>query len=184
MWFTENPWPPILIVATLATALACLWFQRQQTKYLAGAIALALACVPIFFVEQSIVTEGEKIEANVRAMVDHCVRGDADGVLDFVAANANESRATIIQALNLVDVEDDARVTDVEVKLETGKTQATSRFRCSATINLHMMQHRARHPSHWRLRWRLISGKWKVTDIHRLDVVTGEQIRNALEHRE
>lgn len=183
MWVTENPWPPIVILVTLAVVLAGVWTQNQRSVFLLGVLGLLAAAVAVFVIERQIVTESERIEANVEAMVDAAVRGNVDEVVAFISPQENLLRRIVQSGLDLVDVEEDARVTDESVRMTTGGTQAISQFRVNATISLKNPPHRGHHPSRWEMTWRRIGKDWKVVEIRRLNPVTGEEMQ-VMDHRE
>lgn len=183
MWFTETPWPPIVILVTVAAVLAGLWTKNPRKSTLLGVVVLLIASLGVYVVERQIVTESERVEENVQSMVDAAVRGNVDEVVAFISPQEDGLRRMVKYGLEMVDVEDDARVTDLSVQMTTGKTQAIARFRVNATIRIRSMQHEGRHPSRWEFIWRKSGKDWKVTEMRRLNVLTGEPM-GVMDHRE
>lgn len=183
MWFTETPWPPIVILVTVAIVLAGIWSQNQRSVFLLGILGLLAGAVAVFVVERQIVTETERVEANIHAMVDAAVRGNVDEVLAFISPQENNLRRIVQFGLDQVDIEDDARVTDATVQMTTGGTQAISRFRVNATINIAKLPHHGHHPSRWEMTWRRVGKDWKVFELRRLNPVTGEPM-DVMERQE
>lgn len=173
MWFTENAWPPIIILSVVAVILFGLWQSQRRSGYLAGVVIALFAAVGVYFVEGAIVTEAELIETSVQQMVAACERGDIPATVGFIAPQEVALQLQIAAAMALVDVENDVRVTDLDVRMVAGGTQAVSHFRANATIGIKSMGHRARHPSRWELTWQKTGDDWKVIEIQRLNVVDG-----------
>lgn len=176
MWFTETAWPPIAIGVVLAFALLIAWNVTQRSSYLVGALGLALACVGVYFAEEQIVTEAEKVEAAVYEVTGAFRDDDLEKTLSYISPSEEGMRLAVTAANALYDVEDDLRITDVRVETRANDTLAVSRFRANATISSRKGGFRGHHPTHWELTWRKIGGEWKITDYQRLHVVTGEPI--------
>lgn len=176
MWFTETAWPPIAIGVVLAFALLIAWNVTQRSGYLFGAVGLALACVGVYFIEEQIVTEAEKVEAAVYEVTAAFRDDDLEKTLSYISPAETVMRLEVAGAHAMADVEDDLRITDVRVETRANDTLAISRFRANATISARQGGHRGHHPTYWEMTWRKIGGEWKITDYQRLHVVTGEPI--------
>src|SRR5262245_25426772 len=96
-WFTENPWPPIVILGVAAGVLVAVWSSQKRGIWLMGALAAVLAAVAVFFVERSIVTEGERVEKNIFDLAAAFVREDRDAVPGYFSVRAPELRATALE---------------------------------------------------------------------------------------
>lgn len=176
MWFTETPWPPILICLILAVLLFAGWFASRRSGFLAGIPGLAVLSVLIYVGEQQIVTNRERVLEQVYDITSAFQRGDLEGTLELVSVQAPEIRALITGAMQIVEVEDDLRITDESVTLASGETRATTHFRANATVALKTGSFRGHQPSRWELTWQLEAGEWRVIDVQRLKIMTRENI--------
>ncbi|HTI51578.1 MAG TPA: hypothetical protein VL475_11525 [Planctomycetaceae bacterium] len=174
MWFTENPWPPIVILGIVAVALGAAWLSQKRGIWLVGAVLALIGCVVVFQVERTIVTEGERVEANVHALVNAFQKKDHPATLAFFSRQAPQWRTTAEQALNDVVVEDDLDVKDMSVRIFSEGSQAVSQFRANGTVEYKGF--RAYHPSRWELRWQKEGTDWKIVDVIRLSPFKDERL--------
>ena len=176
MWFTETPWPPILAISVLAALLIAAAYSKQRSIYLLGVAALVLISGAIYVVERLIVTESEKVEASVYGITSAFQRADLEGTLEFFSPEDSEDRALVETALNMVTVEDDLRITDVQITMSAEETLAVSHFRANATVHAKGYGNISRHPSRWELTWRREQGEWRVVRVQRLHPLSGDPI--------
>ena len=89
MWFTENPWIPMLICG--ACGLICLGVWNSQRRNLQFYLALMfLGCTGlIYVVERAIVTEGELLQQDVIQMCDQFRHRDAATLVSRVVKTFN-----------------------------------------------------------------------------------------------
>jgi hypothetical protein len=177
MWFTETPWPPIVILSVLAAILVGVWYPERRGWPLVLVGVLAVLGVGTYFLERVIVTDAERIETSVLEMVEACKRDDVEGTLDFISPQAVRLQAEIAFAMGLADVEEDVHVSDLSVDMVAGRTQAVSHFRANGTINVPSIGHRGPHPSRWELTWQKTGSDWKVIQIRRLNVIDGREMK-------
>jgi hypothetical protein len=176
MWFTETPWPPIVILLIVAAILVGVWYPNRRGWPLVGVALIVVLCVGIYFVEREIVTDREVVEASVLDMVEACKSGDVDATLAFISPQRAALRVLIGGAMKLVDIEDDVHVTDLDVRMVAGRTQAISHFRANGTISAPSFQFHGSQPSRWELTWQKTGDGWKVIEIKRLSVVEGREL--------
>ena len=178
MWFTENPWPPILILAAVAVLLLFAWTSNRRTPFLAGGIGLLLLCAGIFVIEQQIVTESERVAQNAHDLVWAFKRQESDKTLSYISPQAEDIRTLVLSQIRNVKLGDDLRVTDVSVEM-VGKQQqrAVSKFRASATIAMSVGQMHS-GPTRWALTWQREGNAWRVIKVDRLDPMTGKSLNN------
>ena len=172
------------------------WLSRRQTGYLAG-VALCLAlCGLVFVLEGQIVTERERVQQRLfdfaaafqrdslqHGLVNLAVDGPVPHTLSFISDSAADIRQMAVRALELVDVQDDVRISDVRTTLTNDNSRATTHFRASATINV-AMGNVGRQPTRWELTWRREEGEWRVLRAQRLNFMTGEPLADPLTGRE
>jgi hypothetical protein len=172
MWFTETPWPPILICTVAIVCLVAMWQSNQRKGTLLAAGGLLIATVAIYFVERAIVTESEQLEAAVIELTDAFQRNDEQTTLSFFSKSAVEERLAVKAAMKLVDVGKDLRITDDHVRFMAGKTRAISHFRANATIKLAGRDF-GKQPTRWELTWQREAEEWKIIRVQRLNPING-----------
>lgn len=177
MWFTDTPWPPILICSVLGVLLVAAWYPNRRGIYLLGVVGLIFLSGAIYAVEQHIVTEAERIEKSVLDVTRAFERADLEKTLSFFARTDTQDRKDVTAAMLLVEVEEDLRITDLQVKMMENNSRAVSHFRANATIRVLGQVHRGRHPSRWELTWQKEAEDWKIVSVRRLNIVTGEEMR-------
>jgi hypothetical protein len=175
MWFTETPWPPIVICTCFGVLSFAAWYAHKRAVYLALTLLIAFAAAGVFLVERYVVTEAERVENAVYGLTSAFQRRDLEGTLEFISRNAPDMRTLAERGLQLVTVEDDLRITDVQIGMLDNDTRAISRFRANATVRLGGMNSGSRQPSRWLLTWQLEEGVWKVIRIESLDPLSGDQ---------
>ncbi|HLQ46903.1 MAG TPA: hypothetical protein VK137_19310, partial [Planctomycetaceae bacterium] len=119
MWFTETPWPPIIILCVIGVLLFLGWLSQRRTGYLAG-VALCVALSGFVWVlERQIVTEREQVEQRLldfaatfqreslqRGPVNLLLGGPEPQTFAFISASAKEVKDLALQALDLVDIQE------------------------------------------------------------------------------
>lgn len=175
MWFTETPWPPVVLALVGAAFLLVAWSSRGQTKFLVGAVLLVLLCVVIYVVEGQIVTDAERVEASVHELC-HAFQRKDEATYDYISQTAPEIKVALMGAMALVRVQDDLSVTDVSVEMLAQNSRALSHFRANATIDVVGYGNVGRQPSRWELTWQREDDEWKVIRVTRLHPITGEEM--------
>ena len=195
MWFTETPWPPILIFCVFGVLLFLGWVSQRKTGYLAG-VALCLAlCGLVFVVEQQIVTETERVEQRLLDFTaafqrDSLQRGLLNAVIgggpeleSLKFLQGDEVRRLATHALDLVDIQDDVRISDIRTKMSNKDSRAITQFRASASVTVSGYG-AVRQPSRWELTWGKEDGEWKVLRATRLNFMSGQPMDNPFAMRE
>src|ERR671918_623537 len=95
MWFTETPWPPIIILLVVCCFLVAAWQGSRRGAYLGGVAVLLAACVGIFLLEENIVTDAELVEQHVHDLCRAFQRKDLKSTLDFFSPQAPEYRLIV-----------------------------------------------------------------------------------------
>jgi hypothetical protein len=175
MWFTEDPWPPVLILAVLALVFGLAWHANQRPRHLLLAIGCAGLGLVVLIVEEMIVTEAEEVEAQVYALAEAVTREDYEKVLDFLSAEAGPLRAEVGSVIQDVEVEDNLRITDLRVSHKSGSDTAESHFRANGSVTWRK-SFTSNVTTRWNLTWRKAEGAWKIIQIERLDPIKGEVI--------
>lgn len=182
MWFTENPWPPIVFFCIAAAVFGVIWLNSQRVKHLLIALGLLVSTGLIFGLELIIVTEGERIEQHVLDLTSAFQKKDLDKTLGFFSTQNEKDRNLIKIAYGMVTIDDDLRVTDVIVEVKAENSLATSHFRANGTISVTGNSYTGHIPSRWLLSWRKEEGLWKITNTTRLHPIQNEEMQ-PLERR-
>ncbi len=195
MWFTETPWPPILILSVLGVLLFLGWVSQRKTGYLAGLALCVALCGIVFVVEQQILTELERVEQRLldftaafqrdslkRGLVNVLIGGGGElESLKFLQGDEVHRLAT--HALDLVDIQDDVRISDIRTRMSNQDSRAITQFRASASVAVSGYS-AARQPSRWELTWGKEGGEWKVLRATRLNFMSGQPLDNPFAVRE
>lgn len=188
MWFTEDAWSPIIVCIVVALICGIAWSTTQRIKYLIAAIIILLGAVTIHFVEQAIVTPSEQVEQNLYDLVLTFAREsrelggssnkplpDSIQCLRFFSVQDTVDRARVAAALLVADVDEDVRVTDVQIRMTNEDTRAITHFRANATVRAGSFS--GHHASRWELTWQREGGEWKVTQTKMLNIINGSEQR-------
>lgn len=174
MWFTENPWPPVLICCALSAAALATWFSRRETKWLTLGLGGLLLAAGFWWLERQIVTDRERVEQLVVTLVDEFQRKDREAVIAHFSPQAPEWRVLVGKALDLVEIKD-VKVRDLSVRMTSNNAQAVSHFRANGTV-IFAGNASGYQPSRWELTWRRERGEWKVIDVVRLNPLRDERL--------
>lgn len=175
MWITETAIPPMIICSIIAVVLFVQWYLRQQMKYLIGCVAMVGALVGFYFLELNIITESERVEADLYGLVSAFEKKEVEPTLNYISPRALQLRALVLTALNLVTINGELRITDVMTELKSENSIATTHFRANGTATFGDIS--GSSPTRWELTWQKMGGEWKVTKASRLNPITGEPLR-------
>jgi len=197
MWFTETPWPPIIGLCFVGVLLFLGWMSQRNTGFLAG-VALCLAlCGIVFFVEQQVVTERERVEQRLldfavafqqdslrKGLVNLVVPGPEPATLSYIGASADSTKRMAEAALSYVDLPEAVRISDVRTTMSNSDSRAVTQFRASATVKAGSDSDGVHYPTRWELTWQREKGDWKILRATRLHFNTGEALQNPFTNRE
>ncbi|MBT4864192.1 MAG: hypothetical protein HON53_03600 [Planctomycetaceae bacterium] len=175
MWFTETPWPPILVCLAIGAVLVYRFSVTQRSVFLGVALAMVGLAVGIYFIEQAVITESEQIEANVLLLADAVQQDDVEGMLSFLSPREDELRTKIAGGLALYDVGDDLRITDLHVRMEAEDSIGISHFRANGTISGKGSGGTLRVATRWELTWRRVEDQWEITRVVRLHPIRNNE---------
>ena len=77
-------------------------------------------------------------------------------------------------AIPLVDMNEDYRITDVQIQTFANNTGATSHFRVNATVHMPTQGNLGHMPFRFNGKWRIEAGQWRLTEIEELDPINGQ----------
>lgn len=174
MWFTEDPWPPIILFVMIGIALAFVAHSQQKPRLFVAAIFMGILCGMTYFIDQAVVTEGEKIESAIYDLARAFHENDRAGTLNYFSPQNPDLQLLANGALDLVDIEDDYRITDLDIETSADNTLARSHLRVNVTARVLGVTSPAR--TRWNLEWRKEDGKWRIVEVHRLDPISGAEM--------
>ena len=174
-WFTETPWPPIIILAIVAVVCLAAWASQKRGSWLVAGLLAVVAAVAVFLIERSVVTEAERVEQSVNALADAFQRKDREGTLSFFSLQAPELRAQVAQALDWVDMPNGIDIKDTRVRTSNENTRAVSHFRANGVVSFRGLgsSHAA---SRWEVTWQKEAAQWKIIDVQRLNPYKDEKM--------
>src|SRR5438067_2019611 len=112
-WFTENPWPLMIILAIAAIACLAAWASQKRGLWLVAGMLAVVGMGAVYLIERSVVTEAERVGQNVHALAAAFQRKDRDGTLSFFSLQAPELRVQVEQALDWVDLPNGIDIKDM-----------------------------------------------------------------------
>ena len=175
MWFTETPWPPILICLAIGAFLVYRFSVTQRSVFLGAALAMVGLSAGIYFIEQAVITESERIEAKVYLLADAVQQGDIEGTLNFLSPRADKMRARIGGAMALYEIDDDLRITDLQVRMTAENSLGISVFRANGTVTGKGSGFSGPARTRWQMTWHREAGEWKITEIIRLHFIRNNE---------
>jgi len=174
MWFTENPWPVVVICLIVTAIFAARAIQTGLGRnWLLVGLGVLLA-VGTYLAEQSIVTPAEEVELRVHEAIDHCIEGDVNSVLGMISEGQPGMRVLAMAGLSMADIHDDMRITDLNVRMTAQNSRAISHFRANGTISAGGVSMTGHATTRWEVTWQQENGEWKIVDITRLHPINGE----------
>lgn len=175
MWFTENPWPPMIIAAIFAVIFLLMWNANRRGLHLVLALLCLLLCGGFYFLERAIITEGERLQQRVVQLCED-FRDKKPGVLGYVSDAAPEVKALFTGALLTVSVGKDMRLSDFQTQLLKNDTEATVHFRANASVNVVGFGDVGYQPARIILTFVREKGEWKIIKVQRLNPLNGKEM--------
>lgn len=176
MWFTENPWPGVILFLILGG----IFLGRAMSKGLGRDWILAFilfACsAGAYFLEQAIVTPGEEVELRVQEVVQACIDNKVPMVVDSISKGQVALRTLALTGLTMADIHEDMHVSDLSVEMTAQNSRALSRFRANGTVSVGNMSYSGHAATRWELTWQREEGEWRIVEIKRLNPITGEEM--------
>jgi hypothetical protein len=175
MWFSENPWPPMIIAAILAAVFLLMWNANHRGLHLVVAALFALLCGGFYFLEQAIVTEGERLQQRVVQLCED-FRDKKPTVLEYVSDTAPQVKLQFASALVMVTVGKDLRLSDFQTALTKDNTEGTVHFRANASLNVVGVGDVGYSPARLILTFQREKGEWKIIKVQRLNPLNGKEM--------
>jgi hypothetical protein len=166
-WFTENPWPLIIILGMVAAASLAAWSSQKRSLWLIASGVAVIAAIGVYVIAHSVETEGERVAKEIHALADAFTKKDHDRTLAFFSPKAADLRLKCEGALLLVEFPNGIDIKDVSVVVTNQKSRAVSVFRANGTVSVTALgtSHAA---SRWEVTWQKEAGQWKIVEVQRL----------------
>lgn len=181
-WFTESPWPLVVILGIAACVMLAIWSGQKRGAWLVGSLAAILAAVTVVFVERSIVTEAERVEQRVLDFTRAFQQHDHDRTLSCISMQAPKLRQLAELALEQVTVQNDLSIKDMHVRLTNENSRAVSRFRANGTIVFGGTNY-GPQPSLLEVTWQKEQNEWKATEVRRFNPIRENEEMGVMEQR-
>jgi hypothetical protein len=183
MWFTEDPWPPMLLCGFGALVGVGVWSGSKRALPLGFSVACLIAAGVIYVVERIVLTPAEQVEALVVRLVDEFRRKDA-AALDHFSRQAAAYRTLCQAAMEMVDVEDDLQLSDFRTRVSNNNSRAVTQFRAKGTVSVRpFMTSKTYQPSRFELTWTREGEHWRIIEVRRLHPFKDGEELGLLEHR-
>ena len=171
-WITENPWPGLVMLGGVA-AVCWILGVRHRGRIVLGCLLLG---VLLWFVEARIVTHSEQLDGQLETLRKGFAEGSEELVFSQISPAAAELRDTARQGLSLVRLSPMFGIRDVDVVISPDGMTAEVSLRANGLLTVRHSDTTAHAATRWKTTWRMESGTWKLSNVVRLNPVTGEAI--------
>jgi hypothetical protein len=171
-WFTENPWPLMLILSGVAVVMLIL----GDTKGRSIAVVFALLAAGVYFLESAIVTPAEQIEGDLQTMLGSFIAEDLNAINRQIDDQADHLKQKAEQGLKLVNLDKGFHMQDIVVTVAEDGQKAVAELRANGSLTIENSNTPYHAATRWRTHWKLDRTTWKMTEVHRLNPVTGDEI--------
>jgi hypothetical protein len=165
-WFTENPWPLIVILGIVAAVCLAVWSSQKRGLWLGASIFAVIAAIGVYVLAQSVETEAERVAKEIDALTDAFTKKDQDRTLAFFSPKAVDLRLKCVAALAMVDFPNGIDIKDVSVEVKNQNSLAISFFRANGTVSV-TPGGSGHIASRWKVTWQKEAGLWKIVDVRR-----------------
>lgn len=178
MWFTENPWPPMLLCGAGALVALGFWASSKRAIPLLVSCACLIGAGIVYLIEQAILTPAEQVESQLIELVEQFRRKDP-AALGHFSRRAEDLRHLCQRAMDIVEVEDDLQLSDIHTRLTNENSRAVTHFRAKGTVSIpSLMVARTYQPLRFELTWIREGETWRIFAIRRLHPFKeGEELR-------
>lgn len=168
-YITENPWPLIILLAGIAIAA----FASGIAKGKSIALVCVLLAVGLYFVEQSLISPAEELEAEISVMLDNFKAKNVDAITAQIVNGKDDLIATAKKGVEIVDLGDSFKIKDVQVTIDSDST-ATAMVRANGPVTV--PGYNGHTPTFWKTTWQKSGDRWKLSNAIRLDNVSGKEV--------
>jgi hypothetical protein len=175
MWFTEDPWPPMLLCGVGAIVAVAFWSSSKRVLPL---VISALCCVlagGVYLVEAAILTPAEQVEGLVVQLCHEFQRKDQAALAHF-SNTAPTLRDLCASAMELVEVDNDLRLTDFQTRVTNQESRVVTQFRANATLKVQGFGSVGHQPARIELTWAKEGTDWKIIALRRMHPLKDEEM--------
>jgi hypothetical protein len=165
----------MIIAGVLAAIFLVLWNSNRRGLHLILALACILSCGGFYFLERSIVTDGERLQAMTVQLCED-FRDKKPGVINYVSDTRPDLKLMFASAMAMVTVDKDLRLTDFQSKTTDGGAKGTVHFRANATISIVGAGNVGYQPARLILMFQREKGEWKIIGVTRLNPINGDEM--------
>lgn len=171
-WITENPWPLIMILSGVAVVLLIL--EGGRTRSLA--VAFVGMAVGLYFLEAWIVTPAEQVEGRLESLLDQFKKENQLAIGEHIDDGSLKLRETAEQGLKLVILDKGFHLQDLRITVSDDGESADAELRANGTMTVRQANTPYHASTRWRTRWLHRGDTWKLSEVARLNPVTGGEI--------
>jgi hypothetical protein len=171
-WFTENPWPLLLILGGAALVAMISGAPKGRSV----AFVCLLAAVGLYLVESVVVTPGEEVERQLQTMLNAFQDRDQNAIDACIADESPGLRTTAAQGLQMVSLTKDFHIKDLEVTVREDRQTADAHLRANGTLRVMQGDMISRVFTRWQTAWKHSDNAWKLVEVKRLDPVNGQEM--------
>jgi len=171
-WLTENPWPLILLLSGAMVVMLILGGAKGRGI----AFTFAVLAVAVYFLEAAIVTPSEQIEGSLQSLLEGFITEDLSAIHQQIDDEAPGLKEKAKQGLALVNLDKSFHMQDIVVKVDEGGQRAEAELRANGRLTVEQANTPYHAATRWRTHWKLVNEQWKLSEVHRLNPVTGEEI--------
>lgn len=172
-WITENPWPLILIFCALALGAVLSGINKGRLV----AVLCVLAAVGVYLLEQSLMSPGEYVQAEIQQMLDHFKQQDTEAIAAQISSQAPDLAEVARRGLDLVELSDSFHIKNAVVTVDEDGQQAEALVRANGNLILKKHGGGSRYiPTYWNMTWQQEAGAWKLSKVIRLNPANGQEI--------
>jgi ketosteroid isomerase-like protein len=171
-WITENPWPLLILLAGAAIVSLILGDARGRMI----ALVFVLIAVGLYFLESAIVTPAEEVERGLQTMLNGFLAEDLQAIHNQIADDAPGLRDKAKQGLELVSLDKNFHMQDIVVTVADDQQTAKAELRANGTLTVRQASTPYHAAPRWRTQWSRHRDGWKLSQVQRLNPMTGEEI--------
>ena len=171
-WITENPWPLILLLAGASIVSLILGDSRARSI----ALVFAIGAIGVYFLESAILTPGEQIELSLESLLKGFESEDLTLINSHIDDGSPGLKDKAKQGLELVKLDDGFHMQDIVVKVNNDGRSAETELRANGSLLVRQTNTPYHAATRWRTSWILHQEGWRLSEVHRLNPVTGDEI--------
>lgn len=171
-WFTENPWPLILIMLGVAAVMLILGGTRGRSL----ALLFAVLAVGEYFMESAIVTPSEEIENSLAGLLEGFIAKDLNAINSHIDDDAYGLKQTAQQGLDLVTLDESFHLQSIVVTISEDGRTAVADLRANGSLTVHQANAAYHAATRWSTNWKQHEDGWKLAEVHRLNPLNGDEM--------